>query len=70
MRSMFLRVQSSGWIPFLMAAFSAGSPKASNPMGFEHVAPLRLEVAVDRVADDVVAPVAGVQEIPRKDRGT
>ena len=33
MLSMFDIVQSRGLIPFLIAAFSAGRPKASNPIG-------------------------------------
>ena len=33
MPAMFCRVQVSGWIPRLMAAFSAGRPSASQPMG-------------------------------------
>ena len=31
--SMFDIVQVNGWPPFLIAAFSAGSPKASKPIG-------------------------------------
>ena len=31
--AMFERVHSFGWIPRAIAAFSAGSPKASHPMG-------------------------------------
>ena len=33
MFSMFCIVQVNGWPPFLIAAFSAGSPKASKPIG-------------------------------------
>jgi len=33
MPAMFARVHFSGWIAFLMAAFSAGRPRASQPMG-------------------------------------
>ena len=32
-RSMLDMVQVAGWMPRLMAAFSAGRPKASKPMG-------------------------------------
>ena len=31
--SMFLYVQAAAWVLSLMAAFSAGRPKASKPMG-------------------------------------
>ena len=33
MFSMFRMVHSRGWVPLLMAAFSAGRPKASKPIG-------------------------------------
>ena len=33
MFSTFFMVHSAGWMPLLMAAFSAGRPKASKPMG-------------------------------------
>jgi len=33
MFSMFLKVQTFGWMLCWMAAFSAGNPKASKPMG-------------------------------------
>ncbi|GBD18606.1 hypothetical protein HRbin27_01104 [bacterium HR27] len=33
MWAMFCMVQTRGWIPCLMAAFSAGSPNASKPKG-------------------------------------
>ena len=33
MFSMFCIVQVNGWPPLLIAAFSAGSPKASKPIG-------------------------------------
>ena len=33
MFSMLRMVHSAGWTPLLMAAFSAGRPKASKPMG-------------------------------------
>jgi leucyl-tRNA synthetase len=33
LRSMFRKVRFMGWTPSLMAAFSAGKPKASKPMG-------------------------------------
>jgi hypothetical protein len=33
MVSMFDIVQANGWPPLLIAAFSAGRPKASNPIG-------------------------------------
>ena len=37
--SMFAIVQSRGLIRFLIAAFSAGSPKASNPIGWKTFSP-------------------------------
>ncbi len=33
MLAMFSRVHFSGWMPRLIAAFSAGSPRASQPIG-------------------------------------
>jgi hypothetical protein len=39
MRSMLFIVHSRGWILFLMAAFSAGSPKASKPIGRKTFSP-------------------------------
>ena len=39
MLSMFFRVHSRGWILFLIAAFSAGSPKASKPIGRKTFSP-------------------------------
>ncbi len=33
MLAMFSRVHFSGWMPRLMAAFSAGRPSASQPIG-------------------------------------
>ena len=33
MVAMFCSVHGAGWILFSLAAFSAGSPKASQPMG-------------------------------------
>jgi hypothetical protein len=33
MAAMFSKVQMAGWMPWRMAAFSAGRPKASNPIG-------------------------------------
>jgi hypothetical protein len=33
MWAMLPRVETSGWMPFLIAAFSAGRPKASQPKG-------------------------------------
>ncbi len=38
---MFAYVHSLGWMPRLMAAFSAGSPKASQPIGFRTFSPRR-----------------------------
>ncbi len=37
--SMFWSVHSAGWILFLIAAFSAGSPKASKPTGKKTFSP-------------------------------
>jgi hypothetical protein len=31
--SMFAYVHSAGWVPFLIAAFSAGNPNESQPIG-------------------------------------
>ena len=39
MWAMFARVEVSGWIPPLMAAFSAGRPKASHPNGCSTLKP-------------------------------
>ena len=39
MLSMFRYVHSAGWIRFLIAAFSAGSPNASNPTGMKTLSP-------------------------------
>ena len=39
MFSMFDIVQVNGWPPFLIAAFSAGSPKASKPIGKKTLSP-------------------------------
>jgi len=36
---MFRRVLSAGGVPVLMAAFSAGRPKASKPMGLSTLKP-------------------------------
>jgi len=39
MASMFRFVHSRGWILFLIAAFSAGNPNASNPIGKKTLSP-------------------------------
>ena len=39
MFSMFGIVHSRGWMPVLIAAFSAGSPKASKPIGMKTFSP-------------------------------
>ena len=39
MVSMLRYVHSRGWILFLIAAFSAGSPNASNPIGRKTLSP-------------------------------
>ena len=39
MWAMFASVDVRGWIPFLMAAFSAGRPKASHPNGCSTLKP-------------------------------
>ena len=39
MFSMFCIVQVAGWTPLLIAAFSAGSPKASKPIGKNTLSP-------------------------------
>ena len=39
MFSMLRIVHWAGWTPLLMAAFSAGSPKASKPMGKKTLSP-------------------------------
>jgi hypothetical protein len=38
-RPMFAIVQSCGWMSFAMAAFSAGSPNASKPIGIKTLKP-------------------------------
>ena len=45
---MFSRVQRAGGVPFFSAAFSAGSPKASQPMGMSTFQPFmrRLRVSM------------------------
>ena len=50
-----------------MAAFSAGRPKASQPIGLSAARALHPQVAIERVAEDVVAPVADV-EVARRIR--
>ena len=39
MAAMFESVHALGWAPPLMAAFSAGRPKASKPMGWRTLLP-------------------------------
>jgi hypothetical protein len=39
MPAMLSRVHFSGWTPRLMAAFSAGRPSASQPMGWRTLNP-------------------------------
>jgi hypothetical protein len=39
MWAMFSSVQICGWVPFLIAAFSAGSPNASHPNGWSTLKP-------------------------------
>jgi hypothetical protein len=39
MWAMFSSVHFSGWVPCLMAAFSAGSPNASQPKGCRTLKP-------------------------------
>ncbi len=39
MRPMFASVYSRGWTPLWIAAFSAGRPKASQPIGFRAFRP-------------------------------
>ena len=40
MCAMFAKVEVAGGIPFLMAAFSAGRPKASHPNGWSTLKPV------------------------------
>ncbi len=54
------RVQVCGWVPCLMAAFSAGIPRASQPMGWRTFAAGHALLAGDDVADRVVPDVAHV----------
>ena len=58
---MLPRVETSGWMPLLIAAFSAGRPKASQPNGMQHVVAAHPLHARHHVADDVVADVADVR---------
>jgi hypothetical protein len=53
-RSMFDIVHLYGWIPLSMAAFSAGSPKASKPIGKKTLYP-RIRIKRARVSDGVIA---------------
>ena len=53
-------VNTRGWVPVLMAAFSAGRPKLSNPIGLQHAVAVHGAVADDQVAEGVVAHVAQV----------
>ena len=39
MWAMFAKVDSAGWMPLLIAAFSAGRPKASQPKGCSTLKP-------------------------------
>ena len=50
-------VKGRGWLPLLMAAFSAGRPKESKPIGREHGVAVHGAVADDQVAEGVVAHV-------------
>ena len=58
---MLSSVDVSGCVPVLMAAFSAGRPKASQPNGMQHVVAAHPLRARHDVADDVVADVADVR---------
>ena len=61
MLAMLRSVHSRGGVWFAMAAFSAGRPNESQPMGCKHVVALHPHVARQRVADGVVAHVSHVQ---------
>ncbi len=61
MFSMFAIVQSRGLMPFLIAAFSAGSPNASKPIGQEDVVAVHPPEAGERVGRGLDVPVADVQ---------
>ncbi len=58
--SMRSSVNGRGCSPVLMAAFSAGRPKQSNPIGRQHRVAVHGAVADDQVAEGVVAHVAHV----------
>ena len=47
-----------GCSPVLMAAFSAGSPKESNPNGDKNCLPVHRAVPDEKIAERVVADVA------------
>ena len=65
MYAMLSRVHFAGGTLFLMAAFSAGRPNASQPMGCKHALALHLREAREHVTDRVVAHVAHVQPARR-----
>ena len=44
-----------------MAAFSAGRPKASHPIGLSAARPCIRKIAIERVAEDVVPAVADME---------
>ena len=58
---MLPNVETSGWMPLLIAAFSAGSPKASQPNGCRTLKPAHAARTRHHVADDVVADVPHVR---------
>ena len=58
-------VHVNGWPPLLIAAFSAGRPNASKPIGEEHVVAQHPPIAGERVGRGLDVPVADV-EIARR----
>ena len=69
MFSMLRIVHWAGWTPLLMAAFSAGSPKASKPMGKNTLSPFMRRKRAMGVGGRHDVPVADVQ-VARRDTGT
>ncbi len=57
---MLAYVHFAGWLSLLIAAFSAGRPNASHPIGCSTEKPFMRSLTRDHVADRVVAHVAHV----------
>ena len=65
MLSMFFNVHACGWILFLIAAFSAGRPKASKPIGMKTFSPCIRWKRRQGVGRRLHVPVPDV-EVPRR----